>query len=525
MTYHLRLALILVALLLPAATLLVLGGVWLWQNGLMLYWALAACLAALTIYGFELWMLRPERNSLRPGRAKQGFGAKPTAAGSTLLGANDDIFRQGDRGWTPAEQQAWQDVLEIADQIDTQSLTDRQAFLDLGRRTVEAVALSLHPADKDPLLRFTLPEALALVERVAGRLRPFIVETIPLGDKMTVGQFVRIYQWRSVAGYAGQAYDLWRIIRLMNPATAATQEMRERVTKELYARGRDALARQFSRRFIAEVGRAAIDLYGGRLRLSPEELAVSVTKASSKDKETLAKRANEPVRILIAGQTGSGKSSVINALSDEVQAATDVLPVTREVTPYAIERDGLHAALFLDTPGVTSEADNFRTIVQASLDCDLVLWVIAANRADRQADQEAIRAIKEQFAARPNRRPPAMLVVMTKIDALRPFGEWDPPYDLSDDSNAKAKTIVCAMNAVAEELGVELDYVIPVSVASIGDSYNIETLWSVIFELLPEAQSVRLLRCLREAGDGRSWTQLASQLRAAGRAISRNIIG
>ena len=248
-------------------------------------------------------------------------------------------------------------------------------------------------------------------------------------------------------------------------------------------------------------------------------------EASSKDKETLAKRANEPVRILIAGQTGSGKSSVINALSDEVQAATDVLPVTREVTPYAIERDGLHAALFLDTPGVTSEADNFRTIVQASLDCDLVLWVIAANRADRQADQEAIRAIKEQFAARPNRRPPAMLVVMTKIDALRPFGEWDPPYDLSDDSNAKAKTIVCAMNAVAEELGVELDYVIPVSVASIGDSYNIETLWSVIFELLPEAQSVRLLRCLREAGDGRSWTQLASQLRAAGRAISRNIIG
>ena len=38
-TVHLRLALLAVALVLPTVSLVLLGSLWLWQNGYVLYWA------------------------------------------------------------------------------------------------------------------------------------------------------------------------------------------------------------------------------------------------------------------------------------------------------------------------------------------------------------------------------------------------------------------------------------------------------------------------------------------------------
>ena len=132
-------------------------------------------------------------------------------------------------------------------------------------RTIEAVARQIHPQDRNPLWKFTIPEALALVERVSADLRPFVVDNIPLGDQLTVGQVLKIYGWRSAIGMAEKAYDIWRLIRLVNPVTAAAQEAREQITKHLYANVRDQMARQLAGAYVREVGRAAIDLYGGRL--------------------------------------------------------------------------------------------------------------------------------------------------------------------------------------------------------------------------------------------------------------------
>ena len=64
--------------------------------------------------------------------------------------------------------------------------------------------------------------------------------------------------------------------------------------------------------------------------------------------------AAEPLRVLVAGQVSAGKSSLVNALGQEVRAAVDALPATRDFTPYSLSRDGLPGALITDSPGLTT---------------------------------------------------------------------------------------------------------------------------------------------------------------------------
>jgi hypothetical protein len=154
------------------------------------------------------------------------------------------------------------------------SITDDSVVIDDAR---------LHPERRDPLLQFTVPEALAVIERASGNLRALLVGSFPLGDRITVAQLMWLYRWRGALQLAEKGYDLWRIVRLLNPIAAATQELRERFTRQLYEAGREHLAGRLARAFVKEVGRAAIDLYGGNLRVTAEQLRAHVSAASRAD--------------------------------------------------------------------------------------------------------------------------------------------------------------------------------------------------------------------------------------------------
>jgi hypothetical protein len=234
-------------------------------------------------------------------------------------------------------------------------------------------------------------------------------------------------------------------------------------------------------------------------------------------------REAEPLRILLAGQTGAGKSSLLNALATTVEAEVSVVPATARVTAHKLTHEGLPAALLIDSPGLADQK-SIDALVESAAETDMVLWVSSAARAARDIDRRALTAIRARFAAEPNRRRPPILLVLTHVDALRPFNEWDPPYDLAAASGAKAQSIRGAMQAAGEELGFAADEIIPVRVDIAVAAYNIDALWAKIIEQVPEAQRARLLRTLADIRNAPAWASLWSQAANAGRVIKGNFL-
>jgi predicted GTPase len=490
-----------IALALPLLSLILLGSLWLWQNGYIFYWAIGACLVTLAAYAVQRWLLRDAVTGVSEADRKME-GPEP--------------------GWTAREKAAWDAVSDVVATLNPNELTSRDAIFALGTRTIDAVARQMHPGESDPVWKFTVPEALGLVQRVSGELGPFVRENIPLGDRLTVRQVMTIYRWRSVIGMAEMAYDLWRVVRLMNPASAITQEMRENVTRQIYDWGREELARRLATAYVREVGRAAIDLYSGRLRVAPEALASTVTKATREDRAATPTLA-EPLRILVLGQVGVGKSSLINALSQEVKAAVDVLPATRGYIAYELKREGAPEALLIDSPGFTDEKSAIAAQLEEADTSDLIVWVTSATRPDREAERHALDRLRDHLAARLSRRPPPVLVVLTHIDQLRPASEWSPPYDVESGDGAKAVSIREATEVVAAELSTPVQALVPVCLDRSRGLYNVDVVWARMLDVMPEAQSGRLLRVLDAAGSEGSWRRLWTQAVNAGRVITHTL--
>ena len=240
-------------LAIPTLSLIPLGSLWLWQNGYLLHWAAAAFCSVLLFVALEWWLLRRS-------------GAVPDAASREML--------EG-QGWSEREKHAWEAVERFADSLEPTNVFGEKALTELAVKTIELVARHIHPGETHPIWNFTVPEALTMAERVSRRLRPILIENVPLGDQLTVRQLIKLYEWRVAADWAERAYDIWRIVRLLNPASAIANEAREQITKRMYAGIRDEFTVRLARFYVFEVARAAIDLYGGRLRNAGEPISIA----------------------------------------------------------------------------------------------------------------------------------------------------------------------------------------------------------------------------------------------------------
>lgn len=492
-----------VLMVLPFLALLGFGMAWLWQNNLLLFWALAMLVSSGLGYGLQQLLIKRERKLLA------------------------EAATQPNPEWPLSADAAWEKVQALAEtcQAEDWPLEQGDWILALGQRAMEGVAHCYHPDVEKPLYELTVPHTLLVIERASRDLRQDVTENIPFSNRLTIGDLFRMQRWKDKAEQMFNVYRAGRAI--VNPVDALLGEAWRQLRERSYIQARDELHHWFLKTYIRKVGYYAIDLYSGRLVLTDDEPVTARTartrtemfhldEASEAARETQA--AEEPLRILVLGRSNAGKSSLINALFGDLKTLADVLPdSTDELKPFVLSHAGLTQALVFDSPGCDSALFDVKRMFDAAQDADLILWVSPANRPDRQFERESLDALRAFQAKQLTRRPPPLLTVVSHIDRLRPANEWQPPYDLAQPQTTKAMNIGAAVQAVADDLAVPVDHVIPVCLAQ-GRVYNVDdTLWAAILAHQEEALKARLLRCIDDRKKAENWTLLRRQMLNAGR--------
>ncbi len=485
-----RFILVISALLLPTLSLLPLGGLYLFEKGWLLWWAIGSAVIVTVVYLTQRYLLA----SPAFDQAKAQAGEFATRSASI---ANPT--------WTTAEQRAWADVQSIAARVNPEKLTTSKALLDLGHHTVNAVAKRMHPTKTDALWQFTMPEALAITERVSQRLGRFIEDTIPFGDRLTVSQVLTAYNWRSVADVAEKAYDIWRIVRLANPATAVTHEARERLSRAMFAWGKDHVSRQLAETFVLEVGRAAIDLYGGRLRISRDDILENRIDASALAN---GQGGGAPLKILVTGPARGRLPGVAETLATMRSDRADRIAAF-------VRGDAAHADLIAltaldviaseetrpDAP--TAAARDFDDLARDARSADIVVWVQNGMGPPDDFDARGLRALNSTHAP----VPPVLLPLVFPA----PSGADAAP----GDTRALKSALEGMHSGVVAAPAVLAD-------AAINDPTDV--LWTAVGAAAAEARRVQFARALDVARNRRDWSGAARQAASAAGALARSML-
>lgn len=458
-----------------------LGTVWMWQHGLIWYWALGTGVPSLVGLALFEWARR------RAFPKDAGLPLPPpaaTAAGQAALEAVRGISQRVQAEDPPLDQP---DALEkLASKVLLEVL--------------DAVARQYRPDDARPVLQAPVAHIAALVELVARDFRRAFSERVPWGNTVTLGRLLWWKQkgelsWRTI-GYLWQLNRLQRM--LLRPASAIVQEVQDHMGQNMAAKSAEGLKRWAIDFCIAKAGHYAIQLYSGGFVLDEEyRPRVSPPVAGLPFEQ-------EPLQILVAGQVKSGKSSLINALLDEMRAPVDSLPTTENVDLYEGQPEGLPCLVLRDTPGydaLSGKPSSVTSLCKEVQDCDLWILVCSARSAARKADREVLQAVREFYDREPKRMMPPMICVLTHCDTL--------PAELTAE----------AVDAVAEDLGIPARQIVAVC-AQWGRLANRDGLVAALADALPEAERVKVFRCIRqirqEQAEDKVFHQIVNGLRLTG---------
>ncbi len=492
-----------VAVALPWLSLLVLGAVWLWQGGHVWVWAIAAA-----VLGLLAWPLSRlvHRRANEEARLALGDLVEPSSS------------------WNAVEQEAWAEVLAIADATAPFAFTEIEPLVARARDVVEVVARRCHPHAHTAWAQFSLPEFLLLAERLCRDVRREALRHIPGVRAIRLSHLLWVRRQNENYGAIARTgwrmgIGLWRIVRgALNPLQAVGQEtssiFAEKTAKVLSYR----LRAYATRLLVLEIGRASIELYAGRLALADEEVRAAQERDMA---DTVAPPA--PVRIVLIGQVNAGKSSLVNALAQEIRCAVGPLPVTSHVAEYLLELEGRPTVTLVDMPGLDERAESASELRAQAERADLIMWVASATQPARGPDRERLDDIRTWAGGQPARRPAPLLLALTHVDELRPAAEWAPPYDVTTPAGPKARAIRAAVNAVAGALALRADAIVPVAMPPGREPYNLDTLWARIAVELDEAKLAQLDR-LRVGGQRLSLRELADQFGHIGRTIVKGIV-
>jgi predicted GTPase len=433
----------------PIAVLPALGFLWLWAEGWHLHWLGASALATVFLVLAPRYLKRRAHGLAAPERP----GASEIE--SRALSVLDERLRR----------------------IDDLKAIDPKSVVDEAEATVRAIAAVHYPNDPHAHLRSTLPEVLLMAETIARDLRDGIQREFPL---LRHASFAWYPQGTHLYDSGRRLWTVARLLRLANPLAAALSEVRGVVLSLAIDRLGDHAKRRLAAYLVREVGLVSIQLYSGGFRRRAEELADAAPGAPG------AAEAG-PVTVLFAGQPGAGKSALLNALAGRVAAASGPQAGAGAFLAHDLTKEGL---IVLDGPGLSGTPD--RKWLRHAASADIVVWVAKANETARNADMQALAALRAAAAAEPFRRRAPILLVLTHADKLAPSGEWAPPYDPVNGEGRKEQSM--RMACAAWETALGLTGAIPVRCDAPRRAWNIDALRARLADIEPQARARQLER-------------------------------
>ncbi len=486
-------------LLMPLVLLFVAGLAWLTERGWLFPYLFGAATLTLLAWGSLRLRHRPKRTPAAP---------------------DDHAITAPDPTWAPQEQAAWRAVRRLSDEADPDMLDDHRRMVAAAERTLKEVARHYHPEHAEPALEFTLPELLLLTERVSARLRLTLLEHVPLSHRLRARSLIRAWGYRPLiaAGveHGRRLYSVVRIARAVSPLHAVAAEVRDHLLGDLLDTVQSNVRRRIVRLWIEEVGRAAIELYSGRLRVDAEALEREAASEGLKGAATAVAPPGS-LRMLVAGRTHAGKSTLVRAMLGAIGGDVEVKPFTAAFQGYELRDADLPPAYLIDSPGIDDEQSTVE-FVKRAFACDLVIWVTAIQEAP-VLDRAALEALRARFAANPQRRAPPVIVAATHVDRLAGAADWTAPSS-ADSPRPADEPVAAAIDALAAELGVEHDAIVPMRLDRTPPE-NLDLLWRRIEASIDEAQRARWVRVLRGTAEKRPWRRPLRQLLGAGRLVGR----
>ena len=433
--------------------------------------------------------------------------------------------------WTPRDQDAAQVIRDYQLQVESHSaeeLTDPHFYL----RQVQSLAMDLarlyHPQATDPLEQLTVPEALAAVRLAVDDMERWMLESVPGSRLLTIRHWQMLQSapaWMQRISETAWAVSI--LLTLANIARYfASKWSWDPVTEQLQS---EVLAVVYLR-FIRQVGYYLVEMNSGRLRGGADAYRCAFGTEQQQTRHRGGSRPLEDVEsptinIALTGQVSSGKSSLINLLTGEAQAAVDVLPKTSDVARYQWTLGDPPVTLtLLDTPGYGESGASQQQVQQihrALEESDAALLVMDAHSPGREADRQTLEQLQSMSRTRPHLKPPAIVGVLTHVDLLSPPLEWSPPYNWRMPESPKSRSLHDAVAHVSELFPGSLIQTVPVCSDARSDRQwgVVEELLPALVELLDEVRSVALLRAYEESLDQRRWNTLLAQITRSGRQL------
>lgn len=226
---------------------------------------------------------------------------------------------------------------------------------------------------------------------------------------------------------------------------------------------------------------------------------------------------DEVPTIVLAGRTGSGKSSLMNAMAGRFVSETGVIPTTQTPVEHELTEGGLPLRV-VDLPGVGEagrHAQRLEHMLESLVRAHILLVTVPCASRDLAYEREVVGAVQTHFGTA---LPLPCIVACTKIDAAAPVRDWNPvALNLASPASEKERNIVAWLDYVERTMGPHIRQpfggATPFLPCCAGESweraeerYGIEALRYRIYESLPDAARTYFARldgalCDRRAAD------------------------